>query len=386
MKTEHREITMEATAATFMRMAIEAARNVYTTTPNPRVGCVIVRDLEVVGTGWHERFGESHAEVNALKEAGDLARGATAYVSLEPCCHFGRTPPCTRALVDAGITEVVFAMLDPNPLVAGKGVQTLMDAGVKVSGPLLESEARDINRGFIKRMTAGLPYVRCKMAMSLDGRTAMASGESQWITGTQARSDVQRLRAESCAIVTGVNTILGDDPSLNVRPNELLEQSVSKQSDRQPRRVIVDSSLRTPPSSKILTLPGQVLFLVGAPHPQQYERFSQALSGGGVEIKQLPTLVGGRVDLREAMQCLAQEYNCNDVLIEAGPTLSGAMIQAGLVDEVIVYIGAKFLGSDALPLFNLPGLSHMADHIGLEIVDVAAIAQDCRITARVINR
>lgn len=377
---------MEATAATFMRMAIEAARNVHTTTPNPRVGCVIVRDSEVVGAGWHERFGESHAEVNALKEAGESARGATAYVSLEPCCHFGRTPPCTQALIDAGVAEVVFAMLDPNPLVAGKGVQTLKDAGVKVSGPLLESEARDVNRGFIKRMTDGLPYVRCKMAMSLDGRTAMASGESQWITGPEARSDVQRLRAESCAIVTGVNTILGDDPSLNVRANELLEQAASKKSDRQPRRVIVDSSLRTPPGSKILTLPGQVLFLVGAPHPQQFERFTQALTSDDVEIRQLPTLVGGRVDLRAAMQCLAQDYNCNDVLIEAGPTLSGAMIQAGLVDEVIVYIGAKFLGSDALPLFNLPGLSHMADHIGLEIVDVTAIAQDCRITARVINR
>lgn len=386
MTTEHRDITMEATAANFMSLAIEAARKVYSTAPNPRVGCVIVRDAKVVGTGWHERFGQSHAEVNALTEAGESARGATAYVSLEPCCHFGRTPPCTQALIDAGVVEVVFAMLDPNPLVAGKGVQTLIDAGIKVNGPLLEDEARALNPGFIKRMTEGLPYVRCKMAMSLDGRTAMASGESQWITGPAARSDVQRLRAQSCAIVTGVNTVLGDDPSLNVRPDEMSEALASSLPLKQPRRVIIDSALRTPPSSKILSVPGDVLFLVGAPHPQQFERFETALGGDELQIKQVATLAGGRVDLREAMQCLARDFQCNEVMVEAGPTLSGAMVQAGLVDEVIIYIGAKFLGSDALPLFKLPGLAHMSDHIGLEIVDVAAIAGDCRITARVINR
>ncbi|MDX1490296.1 MAG: bifunctional diaminohydroxyphosphoribosylaminopyrimidine deaminase/5-amino-6-(5-phosphoribosylamino)uracil reductase RibD [Pseudohongiellaceae bacterium] len=377
---------METTAQTFMRMAIEAAANVYTTAPNPRVGCVIERDSKVVGTGWHKRFGEPHAEVNALAEAGEKAKGATAYVSLEPCCHFGRTPPCTQALIDAGITEVVFAMHDPNPLVAGKGVQTLMDAGIKVSGPLLEDEARALNPGFIKRMTEGLPYVRCKMAMSLDGRTAMASGESQWITGPAARADVQRLRAQSCAIVTGVNTVLGDDPSLNLRVDELPEDARDKVPNRQPKRVVIDSSLRTPPESKILTLPGEVIFLVGAPHPQQFERFAHLRSSGTLDIHELPTVAGGRVDLRAAMSALAQQYNCNEVMIEAGPTLSGAMVQAGLVDEVIIYIGAKFLGSDALPLFKLPGLSHMSDHIGLEIVDVTAIEQDCRITARIINK
>lgn len=375
-----------SSAASYMKLAIAAAANVYSTAPNPRVGCVIVRDGEIVGTGWHERFGESHAEVNALVQAGERAKGSTVYVSLEPCCHFGRTPPCTQALIDAGVGEVVFAMLDPNPLVAGKGVRLLLDAGIKVSGPVLEMEARELNRGFIKRMNEGLPFVRCKMGMSLDGRTAMASGESQWITSPESRADVQKQRAKSCAIVTGVNTVLSDNPGLNVRADQLPDENAEEIVKRQPRRVIIDSSLRTPPESKILSLPGEVLFLVGNPHPQQYERFAGKLDQVSAEIRQIKTLPGGRIDLREAMSCLAKDYSCNEVMIEAGPTLSGAMIQAALVDEVIIYIGAKFLGSDALPLLNLPGLKHMSDHIGLEIVDVLGIAGDCRITARVVNK
>lgn len=374
-----------SSAASYMKLAIAAAANVYTTAPNPRVGCVIVRDGEVVGTGWHERFGESHAEVNALIQAGERAKGATVYVSLEPCCHFGRTPPCTQALIVAGVAEVVFAMHDPNPLVAGKGVRILLDAGIKVIGPMMEVEARVLNRGFIKRMNEGLPFVRCKMAMSLDGRTAMASGESQWITSPESRADVQKQRATSCAIVTGVNTVLSDNPSLNVRADQLPDENADIVK-RQPRRVIIDSSLRTPPESKILNLPGEVLFLVGNPHARQYERFSGKLDNASAEIRQINTLPGGRIDLREAMTCLANDFSCNEVMIEAGPTLSGAMIQAGVVDEVIIYIGAKFLGSDALPLFNLPGLKHMSDHIGLEIVDVLGIGGDCRITARVVNK
>ncbi|MDP1930835.1 MAG: bifunctional diaminohydroxyphosphoribosylaminopyrimidine deaminase/5-amino-6-(5-phosphoribosylamino)uracil reductase RibD [Gammaproteobacteria bacterium] len=378
---------MNSTAVSLMNLAINAATNVYSTTPNPRVGCVIVRDGVIVGTGWHQKPGLPHAEVVALREAGELACGATAYVSLEPCCHHGRTPPCTDALITAGVTEVIFAMLDPNPLVAGKGAQALRDAGVKVTWPLLEDDARTLNRGFIKRMDEGLPFVRCKLAMSLDGRTAMASGESQWITGPAARADVQKLRAESCAVLTGVNTVLSDNPGLNVRAEQLQGADVSidranEAAARQPLRVILDSSLRTPPESKILSLPGDVLFLVGAPHLQQYARFqdSKAL------IREVPTVPGGRVDLRAAMTLLSSEFSCNEVLLEAGPTLGGAMIQAGLVDEVIIYIGAKFLGSDALPLLNLPGLRHMSDHVGLEIIDVQGIAGDCRITARLINR
>jgi diaminohydroxyphosphoribosylaminopyrimidine deaminase/5-amino-6-(5-phosphoribosylamino)uracil reductase len=373
---------MNSSSTSYMQLAIATAAQVYTTTPNPRVGCVIVRDGQIVGTGLHRKPGEHHAEVNALIEAGDLAKGATAYVSLEPCCHFGRTPPCTQALIVAGVAEVVFGMYDPNPLVAGRGIQALRDAGIKILGPFLEDEAKTLNRGFIKRMTAGLPFVRCKMAMSLDGRTAMASGESQWITGPQARADVQRLRAESCAVMTGVNTILGDNPSLNVRAEQLQVEGADEIAKRQPLRVIIDSSLRTPPESKIVQIPGEALFLVGNPHPQQTQRFQ----GTSAQIHSIATLAGGRLDLEAAMRCLAQDFSCNEVMLEAGPTLSGAMIQAGLVDEVIVYIGAKFLGSDALPLLSLPGLRHMSDHIGLEIVNVVNIAGDCRITARIINR
>lgn len=373
---------MDSCADTFMQLAIDAAQRVYTTTPNPRVGCVIVRDGRVVGTGFHEKPGEHHAEVNALLAAGELAQGGTAYVSLEPCCHFGRTPPCTQALIDAGIQEVVFAMHDPNPLVAGKGVQALRAAGLKVTGPVLEAEARAINRGFIRRMTTGLPYVRCKMAMSLDGRTAMASGESQWITGPLARADVQRLRAESCAVMTGVNTILSDDPSLNVRAAQLHDRAAESIAKRQPRRVIIDSALRTPPQSKALQLPGEVLLLVGAPHSRQYDRFEDSK----VEIQAPATRSDGRVDLRAAMRLLATQYSCNEVMLESGPTLSGAMLQEGLVNEVIIYIGAKFLGSDAMPLFTLPGLTQMADHIALNIIDATIIGGDCRITAQVIKR
>jgi len=373
---------MDNSAQIFMQLAIDAAQRVYTTAPNPRVGCVIVHEGKIVGTGLHEKPGEHHAEVNALMEAGELAQGATAYVSLEPCCHFGRTPPCTQALINAGVKEVVFAMHDPNPLVAGKGVQALRDAGIKVEGPILEAEAKAINRGFIRRMTEGLPFVRCKMAMSLDGRTAMASGESQWITGPQARADVQRLRAESCAVVTGVNTVLSDNPALNVRAEQLQHEDAHEIAKRQPRRVIFDSSLRTPPESKILQVPGDVLFMVGSPHPQQLQRFD----GSEARIQSVPTVSGGRLDLRAAMEILAKDYHFNEVMVEAGPTLSGAMIQAGLVNEVIIYIGAKFLGSDALPLLQLPGLQHMADHIGLKIVDAKDIAGDCRITAQIINR
>lgn len=361
-----------------MQRAIDLAQSVLTASPNPRVGCVIVRDGEVVGEGWHVRPGEAHAEVNALAMAGSRAAGATVYVSLEPCAHTGKTPPCADALIRAGVAEVIYASSDPNPLVAGKGLERLRQAGIRVSGPVLQDRADAINPGFIKRMTQGLPWVRCKMAMSLDGRTAMASGESKWITGTASRADVQRMRASSCAVVTGVNTVISDDPGLNVRAEQMSKADAGVVGDRQPRRVIIDSALRTPPDSKILSLSGDALLLSGRPHDQQLARFA----GVDAEIRNLPVLPGGRVDLHAAMHCLAQDYSCNEVMLEAGPTLSGAMVQAGLVDEVIIYIGARFLGSDALPLFNLPGINRMQDHIALRITDVQQIEDDCRITAR----
>ena len=385
-RIEHPDPAMNSNAAYFMNVAITAAANVYSTTPNPRVGCVIVKHGQIVGTGLHEKPGHPHAEVNALQMAGEAARGAIAYVSLEPCCHHGKTPPCTEALISAGVAEVVFGMLDPNPVVGGKGIQSLRGAGIKVSGPLLEDESRALNRGFIKRMTEGLPYVRCKIAMSLDGRTAMASGESQWITGPAARADVQRLRAAACAVVTGVNTVLIDNPSLNVRPeqwqaHDLSAAQVREIDSRQPLRVIVDSALRTPPQAKILTLPGDALVLTCSPHGQHRQRFTET----GAMLREVTTEQGGLVDLRAAMQTLAAEFSCNEVLLEAGPTLSGAMIKAGLVDEVIIYIGAMLLGSDAQPLLNLPGLRQMADRVRLDIIDVRTLDGDCRITARVIH-
>jgi len=373
---------VNADADSFMQRAVALAARVYTTTPNPRVGCVIVRDGKVVGEGWHQQPGQGHAEVNALHQAGDLARGASVYVSLEPCCHTGKTPPCTDALIAAEVAEVYIGMFDPNPLVAGKGAERLRRAGIVVHDLSSSVNAGALNPGFIKRMQQGLPYVRCKMAMSLDGRTAMASGESQWITSPGARADVQRLRAGACAVVTGVNTVLSDNPGLNVRTEQLDAADVTAIGTRQPRRVVIDSFLRTPPESKIIQLEGEVLFLVGAPHAQQLQRFT----GSRAQIRALDTLRGGRVDLYAAMKCLADEFHCNEVMLEAGPTLSGAMLQAGLVDEIVIYIGARLLGSDALPLFNLPGLRYMKDHIGLEIVDVVPVAGDCRITARIINK
>lgn len=361
----------------YMQQAIDLAGSVLTATPNPRVGAVVVRDGRCVGQGWHVRAGSAHAEVEALREAGDLARGATVYVSLEPCCVTGRTPPCTDALIEAGVEAVVYGMKDPNPAVAGQGIERLRDAGIKVRGPVLEAEAIALNRGFAKRMTRGLPWLRCKMAMSLDGRTAMASGESQWITGAEARADVQRLRAGSCAVMTGVNTVIGDNPSLNVRAEQLQLPDAERIARRQPLRVVIDSALRTPPDSRTIDLPGQLLLLCCRADAQQLERFA----GSRAEIRQLGTRDDGRVDLHAALRLLAQEYDCNEVLLEAGPTLGGAMVQAGLVDEVVIYVGARFLGSDAMPLLHLPGIQYMKDNVALQMTDVTVIGNDCRITA-----
>lgn len=365
-----------------MQRALKLASRVLTATPNPRVGCVLVKNGELIGEGFHARAGEPHAEAVALQQAGDRASGATAYVTLEPCCNKGRTPPCTDALIDAGVQEVVFGMQDPNPQVAGKGLVQLRKAGIRVRGPVFEQQARELNRGFIKRMQHGLPRVRCKMAMSLDGRTAMASGESQWITGTAARSDVQRLRAESCAVLTGVNTVLADNPSLNVRVQQLDLPDAERITRRQPLRVVLDSSLRTPPDSRIIGLPGQTVFLVAAPHERQLSRFadSRAL------IRDVGSGDGGtRVNLERALRKLADEFECNEVLLEAGPTLSGAMVQAGLVDEVVIYVGPKFLGSDGMPLLHLPGMQFMSDQVVLHILDLQRLDEDFRIVAQVEN-
>ncbi|MDO8908383.1 MAG: bifunctional diaminohydroxyphosphoribosylaminopyrimidine deaminase/5-amino-6-(5-phosphoribosylamino)uracil reductase RibD [Pseudohongiella sp.] len=366
-----------ATPEQAMQRALALAGSVLTAGPNPRVGCVIVRDGVVVGEGFHARAGDPHAEANALSQAGELARGASVYVSLEPCSHTGRTPPCSEALVHAGVAEVIFAGADPNPKVCGRGLTRMREAGIKVTGPTLPEQADALNPGFIKRMKYGLPFVRCKMAMSLDGRTAMASGESKWITGPVARADVQRLRATSCAIITGINTVLSDNPSLNVRPEQLNDARAQHLAGRQPLRVILDSTLRTPTDAAILRQPGKVLLLTGAAAEN-----SQTYSGEHVRVQALASGSDGRPDLRAALQSLALDYECNDVLLEAGPTLSGAMVQAGLVDELIIYIGAKLLGSDALPLFKLAGLNRMQDQIELRITGMEQMGDDIRLTAR----
>jgi diaminohydroxyphosphoribosylaminopyrimidine deaminase/5-amino-6-(5-phosphoribosylamino)uracil reductase len=351
--------------AIFMAQAIQlAAKGRYTTDPNPRVGCIFVNDNKILGKGWHERAGEGHAEIIALNNAKNIS-GATAYVTLEPCSHHGRTPPCSDTLIDAGIKRVVVAMQDPNPMVAGKGLQRLREAGVEVECGLLEQDTRALNPGFIKRMETGKPWVISKMAMSLDGRTAMASGESKWITSTESRQDVHRLRAESSAILTGINTVLADDPSMNAR---LADVDVV-----QPLRVILDSKLRMPLTAQMATVPGRTLVLTCVKDKQRQEVITQA----GFEVYSLPAHQG-QVDLKEVMIFLGQQQ-INQVLVEAGATLNGALLQQNLVDEWLVYMAPCILGSEGRGLFNLSEMHSMADKKNLRITNMRQIGSDIRI-------
>ena len=352
---------------THMSHALQLAeRGLYSTDPNPRVGCVLVKEGVVVGTGWHHVAGGPHAEIHALNNAGAKARGATAFVTLEPCCHHGKTPPCTDALIAAGVARVVAAMSDPNPQVSGKGLQQLRDAGIEVDSGLLESQALALNSGFVQRMRSGRPWVRCKLALSLDGKTALANGQSQWITGEAARLDVQRFRARSSAIVTGIGTVLADDPSLTVRIDTGLHPV------RQPLRVVLDSRLRITPSAKILAQPGRTLIFTTVGDTQRVA----ALQRDNVQVVTLPEL---RLDAILAR--LAQEQ-CNEIWVEAGSILSGAMLNAGKVDELVLYLAPKLLGDTARSLFQLPALSALADAVSLEITDVRMVGQDLRIIAQ----
>jgi diaminohydroxyphosphoribosylaminopyrimidine deaminase/5-amino-6-(5-phosphoribosylamino)uracil reductase len=347
-----------------------AKRGLYTADPNPRVGCVIVRDNQVVGEGWHRRAGEPHAEVHALAAAGQQAHGATAYISLEPCCHHGRTPPCSEALIKAGIARVVAAMPDPNPRVASQGITELERAGVRVDIGLLQAESERLNPGFVSRMTRGRPYLRMKLAASLDGRTALANGESKWITGEEARADVQRLRARSSAILTGIGTVLADDPSLTVRDLDI---------GRQPLRVVVDSRLSMRPDARMLSLSGKTLVVTASADTRQ----AAALGHAGAEVIALRA-GDDRVDLPELMRKLA-EREVNELLVEAGATLCGSLLQAGLVDELVIYLAPNLLGNTARGLFDLPALESMQSRITLDIQDVRAVGHDWRITARLIH-
>jgi len=366
----------------FMARAIKLAhKGRYTCHPNPRVGCIIVQKGKVVGEGFHQRAGEPHAEPIALSAAGDRAKGATAYVTLEPCSHHGRTPPCADALIQSGVSRVVVAMDDPNPKVAGSGLERLRQVGIDVHVGLLESEAQALNPGFIKRMSHGLPFVRCKLAMSLDGRTAMASGESKWITSDAARRDVHRMRALSSAVVTGVGTVIADNASLNVRLSATDLEGVESDSDMpSPQRVVLDSKLRMSPQAKMLSLPGQttILSLEG-----ERER-RKALEAAGAEVIAMPE-DNGQIDLLAAMRYLAQQ-EINEILLETGPRLAGNMLQAGLVDELAIYMAPHLMGDSGKGLFHLPGLVHMQDRIELEIADIRAVGRDWRIAAIPSNR
>ncbi len=343
-----------------------AERALWTTSPNPRVGCVLVRDGEIVGEGWHVRAGEPHAEVHALRAAGERARGATAYVTLEPCSHYGRTPPCAEGLIAAGVSRVVAAMEDPNPLVAGRGLAMLRAAGIDTACGLLAEAAQELNIGFVSRMTRGRPWVRLKTAASLDGKTALNNGVSQWITGPDARRDGHRWRARACAILTGIGTVRDDDPRLDVREVE---------TTRQPLRVIVDSRLETPPTARILQ-GGSVLLAAAVDDAER----ANLLKAAGAEILLLPN-AAGKVELPALLNALAAR-GINEVHVEAGWKLNGSLLREGLVDELLLYMAPCLIGHHAAGLFNLPELSDLAGKRPLSLRDVRQVGGDIRILAR----
>lgn len=344
-----------------------AEQGLYSTSPNPRVGCVLVNNEIVVGRGWHRRAGEAHAEVYALREAGEAARGATAYVILEPCSHHGSTPPCAEALIAAGVARVVVAVVDPNPLVSGSGIEKLRAAGIVVECGLMETAARELNAGFFARMTRGTPWLRSKIAMSLDGRTALGNSVSQWITGEAARRDVQLWRARSCAVLTGINTVLADDAQLNVREPDM---------PRQPLRVVLDSQLRIPLDARVL-YGGDVLIYSA----QQDEQKAAVLQDLGATVVVLPN-GSGQVDLNAVLEDLAQR-GCNEVLTEAGSTLNGALLSAGLVDELLLYIAPQLLGDVARGMAKLGELTRLEQRVNLDWQDVRQIGKDLRILVKV---
>lgn len=349
-----------------MARALElAALGLCTTTPNPRVGCVIVRDGAVVGEGWHEKAGGPHAETGALQAAGTKAAGATVYVTLEPCAHHGRTPPCVEALLAAKPARLVAAMQDPNPQTSGKSIERLRSAGITVDVGLMEHEARELNIGFVSRMTRGTPWVRMKIAASLDGRTALANGESRWITGDAARKDGHAWRARSCAVLTGVGTVKDDDPQLTVR---------DVATSRQPLRVVVDSRLQTPLTARVLG-PGALIAVAGVDAPR-----SVALRAKGAEVVVLPNH-DGKVELPALLQELARR-GCNEIHVEAGHRLNGSLLDEGLVDELLIYLAPCILGDTAQGMFHLPPLASLAGRHNVKITDIRQIGDDVRMLAR----
>jgi len=354
----------------YMAEALRLAQmGLFSTSPNPRVGCVLVRDQRIVGTGWHQKAGEAHAEILALRAAGANARGATAYVTLEPCSHHGRTPPCVEALIEAGVAQVIAAMQDPNPRVAGSGFARLRAAGVQVDSGLMQDEAQELNIGFIARMTHGRPWMRMKIAASLDGRTALANGQSKWITGAEARRDGHAWRARACAVLTGIGTVSNDDPRLDVREVD---------TPRQPLKVLVDSRLQLPPTARLLA--GGKLLIAAA---VEDKAAISALIDKGAEVLLLPN-EEGKVELTALMRELARR-EINEVHVEAGYKLNGSLLHAGLVDELLVYLAPCMLGDGARGMFNLPELADLGDRRLVQFTEVQTLGCDLRLRARVVN-
>jgi diaminohydroxyphosphoribosylaminopyrimidine deaminase/5-amino-6-(5-phosphoribosylamino)uracil reductase len=367
----------------FMQRAIMLAKEGhFTTSPNPRVGCVLVNKGKVVGEGYHQKAGEGHAEVNALTMAGEKAKGATAYVTLEPCSHYGRTPPCAEGLIKAGVKHVIAAMVDPNPKVAGNGLKMLEQAGISTQHGLLTAAAEALNIGFIKQMTSGLPYVRCKLAASLDGKTAMKNGESKWITSPQARQDVQRLRAQSCAIISGADSILMDNAKMTVRWSELgdLKNSYKKEMVRQPVRVVIDTKNRLTPHLAFFNENSPIILIRNTiENIHQWPHFVKQ-----VPLPFAPTSTSEQyIDLRALLKYLAQ-LNLNDVLIESGARLAGAFIEQDLVDELILYQAPKLMGADSKSLVNMESIENLNQAKELNISDIRMIGKDIRIIAKLL--
>lgn len=359
---------LQAADSQWMAQALQLAeRGRFSTSPNPRVGCVLVKNNLLIAAGWHVRAGEPHAEVHALRAAGDSARGATAYVTLEPCSHHGRTPPCADALIAAGVARVVVAMQDPNPLVSGQGIARLRAAGIVVDCGLMETTARELNIGFVSRMSRGTPWVRSKIAASVDGRTALANGVSKWITGDAARRDAQHWRAASCAILTGIGTVLADDPRLDVREIE---------TERQPLRVVLDSQLRIAQDAKILQ-GGRTLFYTAATDATKQDALRQL----GAEVVLLQGVKDG-LDLSAVLRDLAQR-GINEVLVEAGRTLNGALLKAGLVDELVLYLAPVLLGDAARGMADLDVLTQLDQRVELVWKDMRQVGNDLRLTANI---
>lgn len=350
----------------FMARALQLAeRGRFTTAPNPRVGCVLVKDGRIIGEGFHEKAGQAHAEINALKNSTEDTNGATAYVTLEPCSHHGKTPPCCDALISAGIKRLVVAMKDPNPLVSGRGLERCKAAGIEVVCDVLRADAECLNRGFISRMTKNRPFVCSKIAMSLDGKTALANGESKWITSPESRADVHRFRAESSAILTGIGTVLADNPLLNARVDFPIVQ---------PIRVVLDSNLQIPPDSQMAKLDGRTLILTCSTDEQKHT----ILKNAGFEVHVLPES-NGRLDLPAVMEFLATQ-EINNVFVEAGTTLNGALLEAGLVDEWLIYMASCVFGDKGRGAFALPELQSMTDKKILKWRDVRNVGADLRLT------